>query len=275
MNTSIRNCDARFFLVLGLNLVLVCLIFGATSRARANDEPVPASKSTGESESNVSETSFYERIAKVTLEEEKQLGQRLLPLFLERYNLTPDRLIRRGQRSEYVRDVSSGLPQLLKHRERYRKLDIAYVDTKQRILFGLPGGMLIASRERVYGTRTEDALFGLIAHEVSLLDRGCFLELLFDSAGQRRAVDSISTEEMRLWVAKQFPQEIEMLANKDVHGWMLKCVYDPNRYADYLDKVGRLIRTANDTRGIDLEMWRVNHAAPEERAEQLRRLSGK
>ena len=255
------------------SVALVFLSISPRTSSAQTEQPAKISGQQDATTSSLTSDSYYERFKHVSLVEEQRLANRLLPLYLKRYGLTPERLIRRGQRSQYIRDVSSGLPAELKHAERYPRLDVAYIPSDKSILFALPGGTLVASRERFTGTLTEDALFGAIAHEMSLVDRGAHLELLFDDQGNRKTVDSLTDAELTAWVSGQFPTELEELVCQDVHRRMKACFYDPEKYAEYLDYVARINATAEETKGIDLETWRVDHAIPKKRAALLRKFN--
>lgn len=174
-----------------------------------------------------------ERI-KIAPREESRFGDDVLKNYqasLRSQNLT---LSRQGEDVKYLAALVMDVRPHMTNAARYPKIDVALVSSEETDAYSVPGGHLIFTRGLLKSAYSEAELVGVIAHELSHLDRGHQLVALKQSKIGPQFSDPRSS---MLWMAtmfKPFRAEFESQADDDAVRWMLSAGYDPRELANLL-----------------------------------------
>ena len=182
---------------------------------------------------------------KVSRRQEKQIGQTQFANFRKSLRGRGVRLLVRGRDVEYIRQLVGVLREQMTHRDRYPALTVYVAKTKSTDARAFPGGSIIVTAGMLELAETEAALAGVLAHELSHIDRGHQLDryrrLAVAQEGFQRG--RLSLAEMfsrgRLLIntyARPFRPEQESEADADAARWALRSGYSPLEFARLFDR---------------------------------------
>jgi predicted Zn-dependent protease len=171
----------------------------------------------------------------VSTTEENRFGTQVLDAYLEQLRKAKVAVSNRGSDVEYLQDLCASIQPQMKQSKRYKRLDIRLVESDSTDACSIPGGHILITRGLLDTCGSEAALVGVIAHELSHLDRGHQLLSLKQSklAGQRLSFnDSVMLISL---VARPFRPEQESEADFDATEWMMRAGYDARELVKLLE----------------------------------------
>ena len=187
------------------------------------------------SELTAQQMAELEKVA-ISPREEADFGSQVLRNYESSLRAQQQTLTRQGSEVEYLSALIERVRPSMSKAGRYPKIDVALVETESIDAYSVPGGHLIFTSGLMKNVESEAELVGVIAHELSHLDRGHQLLMLkqLKTAGQVGDLRS-----GMLWVstmAKPFRPEFESQADADAVKWMAAAGYDPRQLAKLLKR---------------------------------------
>lgn len=188
----------------------------------------------------------------ITLDEETQYGNDQAADYirsLERHGL---KLVDKGPDVDYVRQLALDLVPRMSHAERYQKLRVFVVQSEYTDARTFPGGTLIFFQGLIDFADSEAALAGVVAHEMSHLDRQHLLLSLKLSRlmekSQPRA--NFALPMMAGMGMKPFRPEDEVEADRDATDWLHAAGYDPRELAKLFLQLRERNRRSEQLRAV-------------------------
>ncbi|MBN79549.1 MAG: hypothetical protein CMJ70_05370 [Planctomycetaceae bacterium] len=182
---------------------------------------------------------------KVSRRQEKQIGQTQFANFRKSLRGRGVRLLVRGRDVEYIRQLVGVLREQMTHRDRYPNFTVYLAKTRSTDARAFPGGIIIVTAGMLDLAETEAALAGVLAHELSHIDRGHQLDryrrLAVAQEGFPRGQFSLTEmfSRGRLLIntyARPFRPEQESEADADAARWTLRSGYSPLEFARLFDR---------------------------------------
>jgi predicted Zn-dependent protease len=171
----------------------------------------------------------------VSAHEERRVGDQSLQQFLQSLQQQRVQVLRRGKDAAYLKALLADLHPLMRNADRYRAIRVYVAASTATDARSFPGGAIVCSTGLIDFARSEAALVGVLAHELSHIDRGHQLrmtrgiKLAQDAA--RVAHDPQDMVRRGMMLAKQFARpfraEDEAAADGDAMKWMAELGYDP------------------------------------------------
>ncbi len=180
-----------------------------------------------------------ERVA-IDVRQERRIGDQQFQAFRSQLESQKIRLLTTGKDHRYVTQLVNAVRPLMSNKQRYPSIEVYLAVTEQTDARAFPGGRVIVTTGMLEYARSEAALVGVLAHELSHIDRGHQLEQLrsFLAAQQTFQSGRFSLEEMmagtRLMMnafARPFRPEQETVADEDAVRWMMQLGYQPAEFA--------------------------------------------
>ena len=181
----------------------------------------------------------------VSIQEEQQLGKQLLDQTLGGLRRQKTAYVQAGNTWQYVDRLVRELSSQMANRRRYRRFDVYVVQTENTDARAFPGGAILISEGMLDFAPSEAALAGVLAHELSHIDRGHLLEGIQRQklaqrsfSGGRSVADMMQASRMLMsQFARPFRPEQEVEADQDATLWLLQSSYDPREMADLFLKL--------------------------------------
>jgi len=170
----------------------------------------------------------------VTATEENKFGQQILDAYLDQLKQTQTGVTQQGDDVQYLMQLVQQLKPRMQNARRYKQLDIRLIDSASTDAYSIPGGHLLVTRGLLDSAVSEAAVVGVVAHELSHLDRGHQLIPLKQS---KLANQPLDFQDRMLWVsmiARPNRPEQESEADGDATRWMMASGYDPQELAKLL-----------------------------------------
>ncbi len=176
----------------------------------------------------------------VSLAEEQRLGQQLLRQALGEFKRQKVGVSQHSKHARYAQALADHLHANMQNRRRYRKIDVYVVESDITDARAIPGGAILISRGMFDFAPSEAAIAGVVAHELSHIDRGHLLEGIKSQklaqqgfAGRQSPADMMqATRLMVSQFARPFRPEQEVEADQDAARWLLAAEYDPEQMAE-------------------------------------------
>lgn len=180
-----------------------------------------------------------EQIAKidrvqVSFAEESKFGQQVLDAYLQQLKQTQTAVTQQGDDVQYLLQLVQTIRPRMRNAGRYKELDLHLIESDSTDAYSIPGGHLLVTKGLLDSAVSEAAVVGVLAHELSHLDRGHQLIPLKQS---KLANQPLNFEDRMLWVsmiARPNRPEQESEADEDATRWMMACGYDPKELARLL-----------------------------------------
>ena len=237
----VERCPGEIGLPGGRRVVIAwCLMLYATPLVAQN----PLTPLFGE---GAAEQRLLDQI-KVSRRQEKQVGQTQFANFRKSLRGRGIRLLVRGRDVEYFRRLVVVLRAQMTHRDRYPNFTVYLAKTRSTDARAFPGGIIIVTAGMLELAETEAALAGVLAHELSHIDRGHQLDRYRRLAVAQEGFQGgqFSLAEMfsrgRLMInayARPFRPEQESEADADAARWTLRCGYSPLEFARLFDRFAK------------------------------------
>ncbi|WP_145102453.1 M48 family metallopeptidase [Rosistilla carotiformis] len=124
----------------------------------------------------------------------------------------------------------------MKQAKRYDRLNLRLIESQSSDAFAIAGGHLLITRGLLKTCESEAALVGVLAHELSHLDRG---HLIIPLKQLKLARQPISFQKSMMWinlVTRPLRPEQEREADSDATEWMMAVGYSPRELASLLNR---------------------------------------
>ncbi len=189
----------------------------------------------------------------LTAEEERRLGRQALKQYLDRARAQGHETVEDRRRLRYLDDLVATIHPLMKHGERYSKIEVTLLEAPLADAHAFPGGFLVFTTP-LFDEPDEAAILGVVAHELAHLDRGHLYgyakrSKLFESTYQQGPMgsggfDTFMTRQMALFGLMMNPYRPEHESEADCVSatWMYLRGYDPRALADFLDRMHARIK---------------------------------
>jgi hypothetical protein len=185
-----------------------------------------------------SERDFMDDIV-VSKRHEEQIGTSQLRSFLNSLKQQKIRVVERGSDAAYLTSLVSEIHPLMRNAKRYSSIRVYVAESTTTDARAFPGGSIVCSKGLIDFARSEAALIGVLAHELSHIDRGHQLRFARSTmlAGDMRTFrDSRTSAANAMLLAKQFARpfraEDEAEADLDAGKWIFEIGYDPMEMAE-------------------------------------------
>ena len=173
---------------------------------------------------------------KISLAEENQFGQKVLKAYLQQLAQAQIAVIQQGKDVEYLQQLLEVLKPHMNHGSRYKSFDVQVINVASSDAFSIPGGHLLITLGLLKNAESEATVVGVLAHELSHLDRGHQLLPLKQS---KLVGKPLNFADSLMWislVARPFRPEQESEADSDATHWMMAAGYDPLELAKLLSR---------------------------------------
>jgi predicted Zn-dependent protease len=184
-----------------------------------------------------------QRLAEVQIarQEEKQLGDRALKMFLASLQRQRVQVRSRGREVRYLQRLVEELKPHMRRSDRYREFRVLLAETPRSDARCFPGGTLVIFRGMLDAVQSEAALVCVLGHELSHIDHGHQLrhlkswKLAQQTMEPQRQVDLQQVMDNAMFVARTFARpfrpEHEREADLDAVTWAYRLGYDPLEFA--------------------------------------------
>ena len=209
----------------------------------------------------------------IPVAQERQIGEQQFIAFEHQLRRQGIRFHTSGRDHRYVRQLVTEIRPLMSHHQRYPKIRVWIAQTDVTDAHAFPGGRVVITSGMLEFTQSEAALVGVLAHELSHIDRGHQLEslrsfLAAQNSWKRGSLDDLMAggRLMMNAFARPFRPEQETQADRDAVRWMMKLGYHPDALADLFE------RLADRDRGrrVPLPGFLRSHPWHEERQRDVR-----
>jgi hypothetical protein len=166
--------------------------------------------------------------------DEQAFGDRVLKGFLDHCKETKMKVVQTGKEVAYLKSLCSIVQPLMTNANRYQSIDMILVESESTDAYSIPGGHILVTRGLLDTVGTEGALVGVLAHEMSHLDRG---HQLLSLKQMKMLNQSIDFRNRMDWMAIGFKPsrpEFETQADSDAVRWMMELQYEPKELARLL-----------------------------------------
>ncbi|RMF45090.1 MAG: hypothetical protein D6753_01035 [Planctomycetota bacterium] len=184
----------------------------------------------------------------------ERYSQALLQAYLRFYQVTEASLLYRGERVDYIRSIVATLDDNLDRSEYFDFIRVRAFEANTPIAHALPSGILLVSHSLVQVTRSEDALAGALAHELSHLDLGHVLRIPRAMVHQGRRIEELRPSDWTDLITHPYTLDEELAADASALRWLRAAGWDPALYGQYL------LRRSKDQRFA--QRWFHGHLAP-------------
>ncbi len=138
-------------------------------------------------------------------------------------------------------------------------------------VFILPDGRLFVTRKMISWSKTQGALFALMAHELSHLERGHLLRAPALLKLRGLALEDMNDAAFADFASRPFSAEEELVADRQALHWMRKGNYPPEQFLEYIDKLAKHQRALGKLKLDEKTVWDGGHLEPERRLGILRK----
>lgn len=173
---------------------------------------------------------------KVSTVEESQYGRKVLDGFIKTMKQQRIEATSRFPESAYLSKLVAGIRPQMDNAKRYPRLQIYLIETESEDADSVPGGHLLVTRGLLDKIESEAALVGVLAHELSHMDRGHQLLPLKQSKLVQQPLNFSDSMLMISLVARPFRPEQETEADADATRWMMAIGYQPLELARMLNR---------------------------------------
>ncbi|MFO0924984.1 MAG: M48 family metallopeptidase [Pirellulales bacterium] len=173
---------------------------------------------------------------KVSVQEEQQAGQKAMDAFLEYATKQKWKVVADGKEVRYLKQLLKVLTPKMKHEDRYGQWDVRIVEMDGADAYSFAGGHLLFTKGLMETVGSEAALVGVIAHELSHLDREHLLLPLKQAKMMNQPLTGLDGFSMMALFARPFRPENESEADRDAVEWMMAAGYEPKELSRMLNQ---------------------------------------
>ena len=180
----------------------------------------------------------------IGVREERRVGNQMLEQARARFKRAGIQTTADSPEARYGQALLAKILPRLKNRRRYQKTSLFVVLSDATDARALPGGVVFIGRGLFDFAPNEAALAGVLAHELSHIDRGHLLEhlkaqKLMQAGGAGAGGFPQSFRLMMNQFARPFHPEQEVEADADAVRWLLELKYDARQLAVLFAKLER------------------------------------
>ncbi|MEZ6134551.1 MAG: M48 family metallopeptidase [Pirellulaceae bacterium] len=171
----------------------------------------------------------------VSVANEQRFGKQVLNGYMDKLKSSRTAVANRGRDVEYLQTLCNSLKPLMQNAKRYRQLDIRVIQSDATDAYSIPGGHLLFTRGLLETCGSEAAVVGVLAHELSHLDRQHQLLPLKHAQLNGTTLDLKDQMLLLGMVARPFHPEQESEADADATEWMMAAEYEPKELVRLLE----------------------------------------
>jgi len=227
-----------------------CILLGCVAQGVAAEPP--GQDNTGDGLASIADDLFADFFAEtesereirdavtVTKEEELRVGRADLDSFLDSLRRRNIKVAQRGNDASYLKSLATEIHPLMRNSDRYPSINVYVAQLPTTDARAFPGGFIVCSTGLIEFAQSEAALIGVLAHEMSHIDRGHQLRILRNI---KLADNTFSSTDLGLddlaktgrllfkQFARPFRPEEEAEADLDAAKWVIELGYDPLEFA--------------------------------------------
>lgn len=214
----------------------------------------------------------------VSKHEEEQIGESQLRSFLNSLRQQKIRVFERGTDVTYLTSLVSELHPLMRNSKRYSTIRVYVAESKASDARAFPGGAIVCAKGMIDFARSEAALIGVLAHELSHIDRGHQLRIARSTMLAQdmwTSGDSHANAVHAMLLAKQFARpfraEDETEADLEAAKWIFDIGYDPMEMASLF----RRLNQRYPMESIRMPSFLRTHPYHAERYEAIKKLASR
>jgi predicted Zn-dependent protease len=172
----------------------------------------------------------------ISIKEERRIGEASLQAFLRTLQRQKIDVSQRGKDAAYLKSLVAEIRPRMRNEKRYRSIRVYVAKTKATDAKAFPGGAIVCSTGLIEFAQSEAALLGVLAHELSHIDRGHQLRMArSQKLAQKTFAEGTTTFEefaqtgtlLVKQFARPFRLEEEAEADLDAARWMFEIGYEP------------------------------------------------
>jgi predicted Zn-dependent protease len=175
----------------------------------------------------------------ISVEDEREFGQQVLDAYLKQLAKSNISVVRQGKDVAYLLTLLNVIRPSMTHAARYPQLDVRVINVDSSDAYSIPGAHLLVTRGLLETAVSEAAVVGVLAHELSHLDRGHQLNLLKQSKLASKPLSFDDTMLSISLIARPFRPEQESEADGDATRWMMSGGYQPREFVKLLSRWGQ------------------------------------
>jgi len=214
----------------------------------------------------------------VSKEEERQIGEASLQDLLTSFDQRKIRVLKQGKDVAYLKSLVAEIHPLMANAKRYSAVRVYVVESTVTDARAFPGGFMVCSTGMIDFAQSEAALIGVLAHELSHIDRGHQMRTARSvrlAQGTWAFGNADAMTRNGILLAKQFAHpfrsEDEAEADLDAAKWIFAIGYDPMEFA-------KLFRRLHERHLVDrsrMPSFLRSHPYHVERYEAVRQFSSR
>lgn len=232
--------DRRVTLLIVLCLVLVMFTRRTVAQEDLGENPAAAMQTLFDrmAENSGPAAPFFGRLTDeqitqldaidVSPAEEAAFGRKVFERFAKTLRQQGVELHAKSPELAYIRQLLVTLQPQMSKPKRYPRLQVFSIDADGEDAYSIPGGYILVSRGLIDKANSEAALVGVLAHELSHLDRGHQLLPLKQAKLSRQPLNVQDGMMLVSLVARPFRPEQETQADLDATAWMMATGYQPD-----------------------------------------------
>jgi predicted Zn-dependent protease len=170
----------------------------------------------------------------VSVADEREFGQRVLEAYTKQLDDANIGVSQLGKDVTYVQQLLKRLKPQMQNGGRYARFEVSCIESDSSDAFSIPGGRILVTKGLLTRAPSEAAVVGVLAHELSHLDRGHQLIPLKQSQLARQPLNFQDSMFLVSLVARPFRPEQESEADRDATAWMMAAGYEPRELAKLL-----------------------------------------
>jgi predicted Zn-dependent protease len=207
--------------------------------------------------------------------EEARFGQQIVEQFFTTLRQQGIQVSQKGRDASYLQALVAELRRHMQNADRYRSIKVWVADSDEPDARSVPGGWVIISRGLLEFAESEAAVAGVLAHELSHIDRGHQLELLRRLKLAQQTITSGNFQPdawfqtgklLASQFARPFRPEQETEADADAVNWLVASRYDPTELARLFQQM-----QGRDQPPNSLPSFLRTHPSPADREGAVRR----
>lgn len=181
----------------------------------------------------------------ISVAEEQRVGRSMMDEFLQQSHL---HVRTYGRDAHYLQTLVEQVKPLMENSQRYRSITVFVATSKTTDARSFPGGRVVFTTGMLDYAQSEAEVAGILAHELSHIDRGHQLERLrttklaeetFTSGGTTWQEMAFSGQTIAKLFARPYRPEQEAEADLDAARWLFELGYDPNEMANLFARFGQ------------------------------------
>lgn len=182
----------------------------------------------------------------IPIADEERIGAQSFESFSRALSRKGIVLADRGKLHAYATGLVKRIHPHMRHARRYRAIRVWIARSDETDAHAFPGGRIVVAEGMIRFAESEAALVGVLAHELSHIDRFHQLEQIRSYVAAQRAFQSgavrpeqflAGAQLMMNAFARPFRPEQEAVADADAVRWMMRLGYQPAEFARLFERL--------------------------------------